>query len=149
MVSSTSQFTVFHRARRTNIWSTTVASINKHEGAPASIILQKWMNEYTISSLFFSHNFFSVTLLNRLLKTNIVKWEKKTRRLLNSPLQRFPSDECSLNGFSFLKRSQREIWCGPLTPGKHMYLHLSHNTLALAYFSAKTIDFAYWLQASP
>ena len=30
-----------------------------------------------------------------------------------------------------------------------MHLHLSHNTPELAYISAETIDFAYWLQASP
>lgn len=62
------------------------------------------------------------------------------------PAATFSNDKCSLNGLSLLKRSQREIWCGPLTPGEHMYLHLSGNTLAQAYFFSKDYWFC-WLAA--
>lgn len=62
------------------------------------------------------------------------------------PAATFSNDKCSLNGLSLLKRSQREIWCGPLTPGEHMYLHLSGNTLAQAYFFSEDYWFC-WLAA--
>lgn len=62
------------------------------------------------------------------------------------PAATFSNDECSLNVLSLLKRSQREIWCGPLTPGEHMYLHLSGNTLAQAYFFSRGYWFC-WLAA--